>query len=356
MRIVLILFILFAGGAIAAPYHTIPAFSESLNRPWALTALPSGGWLVTERAGTLVHITQAGTVNRYPLDLSDLYDAGQGGLLDVAVADSFGATGTIVLTYAAGTAQANQLTVATARLSEQGVSQLTPILQVQPAKATPVHFGGRLVQLPDKTWLVTTGDGFDYREQAQVLTSRMGKILRFQLNGEPVANPPFAQAPFVHSLGHRNPQGLVVVDNTVYAHEHGPDGGDEINIIQPGQNYGWPVVTNGDDYSGARISPFRDYPGMQAPLYDWTPSVAPSAMVYYQHSRWPHLQNKLMITTLKQQAILAVDIAANPVQAKELKIAQPQRWRDIAVNAVGQLFLLPDGEHVQILQLQPPAQ
>lgn len=326
-----------------------------LQQPWALEALPDGRWLVTERAGSVVLIGGEQRIVRIPLALPELYVAGQGGLLDLALAQDFSLSGRVLMTFAQGTASSNHLAVATATFKNDSFSDINVVYTVSPDKDTPVHYGGRLAVLDDGTWLVTAGDGFDYREQAQVKASELGKILRIREDGAAPLDNPYPDYPYVYSFGHRNPQGLVVDESTgmIYENEHGPAGGDEINVIKPGANYGWPVATHGLDYSGARISPFTTYAGMVDPVYQWTPSVAPSSMALYQSDAFPSLYGQLLVTTLKAQTVIAVDLAASPVQTREIFATINQRLRDIAVDKNGEIYVLTDGEDATVFRIAP---
>lgn len=329
----------------------------TLQSPWALVQLPDERWLITERAGNLVVLGDEPRIKRIPLHIPALYHAGQGGLLDIALTQDFPLSGRILLTFSQGTADKNHLSVATAVFKNDTVSDLNVIFSVTPDKDTPVHFGGRLAVMNDGTWLVTSGDGFDFREEAQKRSSQLGKILRIREDGQAPLDNPFADTPYIYSYGHRNPQGLVIddVSGDIYAHEHGPDGGDEINLIQPGGNYGWPVATFGLDYSGARISPFTAYDGMMGPLLNWTPSVAPSSMILYDGTLFPMLKNQLLVTTLKAQKLIAVDIHAKPVHCREIfaTIMQKTRLRDIAVGNDGAIYILTDGENATVFRIAP---
>ena len=241
--------------------------ADELHFPKALLQLPDGRWLVAERDGTIVIVPSTSNPSlsqralaKQVLPLPQLYQKGQGGLLHMALSPDFSTSKVILFSYSKGTDDANRLAIMRGVLADNGqIEALTPVIEINDSKATPVHFGGKLVAMDDGTWLVSTGDGFDYREQAQVLSSQLGKVLRFTIEGKPASNVPFNNAPFVYTLGHRNPQGLVKMPNgDVYLHEHGPDGGDELNQLTSGANYGWPVVTLGRDYSGATISPLTN--------------------------------------------------------------------------------------------------
>ena len=335
--------------------------ADTLHYPKALLQLPDSSWLVAERDGRIVTVPSTVVSSDKPsfsqvLPLPQLYQKGQGGLLHMALSPDFSTSKVILFSYSKGTDDANRLAVMRGVLTDDGqIKALTPVIEIKDSKATPVHFGGKLVSMEDGTWLVTTGDGFDYREQAQVLSSQLGKVLHFTLDGKPVSNVPFNNAPFVYTLGHRNPQGLVKLQNgDIYLHEHGPDGGDELNKLTPGMNYGWPVVTLGKDYSGATISPFNHYEGMVDPLVDWTPSIAPSSMAVYNHNAFPTLTNHLLVSALKAKALYAVDLSSQPFQYRRVFSSINQRVRDVAVGRDGGVYALTDGESAELIQLLPP--
>lgn len=338
--------------------------ANNLYFPKALLQLPDSRWLVAERDGTIVTVyatkfnastdsRQNQNNTRQTLALPQLYQKGQGGLLHMALAADFTTTKIILFSYSKGTDHDNRLAVMRGVLNDDGlISDLTPVIELKNGKATPVHFGGKLLALSDGTWLLTTGDGFDYREQAQVLTSQLGKVLRFTLTGEPVSNPPFNDAPFIYTIGHRNPQGLVKTPGgDIYLHEHGPAGGDELNLLKIGQNYGWPVVTLGKDYSGATISPFDHYKGMVNPLVDWTPSIAPSSMAVYNNTLFTDLEGHLLVTALKAKALYAIDLSHSPLVARRIFPHIDKRFRDVGVGSDGGIYLLTDGEAAQVIQI-----
>lgn len=349
--------------------------ANELHFPKAILQLPNSSWLVAERDGTIVTVpaivaalarrevsengqknrNQIRTQTRQTLVLPQLYQKGQGGLLHMALSPDFATSKVILLSYSKGTDEANRLAVMQGIYTNDGqIIDVKPVFEVKDSKATPVHFGGKLVAMDDGSWLVTTGDGFDYREQAQVSTSQLGKVLRFTLDGKPVEKRPFSEASFVYTYGHRNPQGLVKMPSgDIYLHEHGPDGGDELNRLEPGMNYGWPVVTLGKDYSGATISPFDHYEGMVDPLVDWTPSIAPSSMAVYNNNAFPTLTGQLLVTALKAKALYAVNLSTQPFQSRKVFPSINQRLRDVAVSNEGSIYLLTDGESAQLLQLLP---
>ncbi|WP_421713383.1 PQQ-dependent sugar dehydrogenase [Alteromonas abrolhosensis] len=317
--------------------------------------------LIVTRDGELVIVDNKGEGKRFPLMLDNLYTKGQGGVLDILIPSQFPDDSTVLLSYSKGSDSANRLAVVKGQLSlTSGITNLQPVLEVAQTKDTPVHYGGKLLQLEGSAlgathgFLVTTGDGFDYREQAQVISSQLGKVLGFTIDGEPLVNHPFPESPFIFTVGHRNPQGLVQGNNgQIFLHEHGPDGGDEVNLLQQGANYGWPVVTLGKDYSGARISPFKTYPGMTDPIVNWTPSIAPSSMLYYTDSQYPMLTNSLLVTSLKAKALYVVKAVSNAYTSSRVFDELGERIRDIAIDHNGNILLLTDGENARVIKLSP---
>ena len=338
--------------------HTL---ATKLNSPWSMVKLPNETWLITERNGHVV-IVKNNEQSRVNLNLEGLYVAGQGGLLDIVLSPNFNTTKEVIFTYAQGTAEANRLVIAKATFNGSGFSKPIIIYTVATDKNTPQHYAGRALVLPDNTLLVSTGDGFDFREQAQVITSQLGKLLRINLNGTIPTDNPFINhknpnAHAVYSLGHRNPQGLVYDYDTqqIVSHEHGPAGGDELNYLTAGTNYGWPVITYGKDYSQARISPFTEYKGMQKPSVDWTPSIAPSGMAYYgsKHTAFPSLQKHVLITTLVDKKLYSVNLANGKYTQSDIFPEATGRLRDVFVTAEGNVAILTDGIEAKLMLVTP---
>jgi glucose/arabinose dehydrogenase len=214
--------------------------------------------------------------------------------------------------------------------------------------------------LPDGTLIVTLGDGFDYREQAQDLSSHLGKIVRLNPDGTAPDDNPFVgrneALPEIYSYGHRNVQGLVYdsVEDLLIAHEHGPRGGDEINIIEPGHNYGWPVITHGIDYTGAMITPFVEQEGMEQPLLHWTPSIAPSGIIRYRGDLFPDWQGNLLVGALADKNVHRVTL--EPRQASDVETlfeALGERIRDVATGPEGAVYLLTDSADGRVLRIVP---
>lgn len=370
----------------STPSYGLYPLIEDIPSPMALKSDQEGRLWITQKTGELLVTSsldlyqneQALTQQVIDLELKDLYVAGQGGLLDIIFLESSNEiVKQILVSYAKGNESANATAVSLISLSwnkAENSWQLDDSRVVfinAPTKSSPVHYGGRLAQLTDGTVLLTTGDGFDWREAAQDVRSGLGKILRFNLDGSPANNNPYSSAAnqlerYVYSLGHRNPQGLVIDnDGQVWAHEHGPAGGDEINLITPGNNYGWPVVTEGKDYSGALITPFDNYPNMQLPQVNWTPSIAPSGMYFYENTLFSEFTNALLVTSLVAKTIhvtslsdlsnvesTALDTQLIRIQQNDVMKGQTPRLRDITALPTGEVLVLSDGMNGQVMQLK----
>ena len=346
-----------AGPALAADApsaaYTITPVAGGLDHPWSIAFLPGGDMLVTERPGRL-RIIRDGKLLPDPVPgVPDVYVKSQAGLFDVVLHPDFANNQTIYLTYASGTTGANATTVARARLEGDALLDVKVIFKAAPSKATAVHFGGRMVFLADGTFLLTLGDGFDYREEAQNLMSDLGKIVRLNDDGSIPQDNPFASRtdarPEIWTYGHRNVQAIVrdALTGHIYAHEHGPKGGDELNLIEPGKNYGWPVITYGLDYSGARISPYTEREGMEQPLVYWVPSIAPSGMTLYTGGKFPRWQGDLFVAALAGKQVRRVDLDDGRVAGEETLFAElDARIRDVREGPDGALYLLTESNKV----------
>lgn len=335
---------------------------DDLPASWAIKVSPESELYVTHRDGRLSRYSSSGEVHStYPLNLDDLYFAGQGGLLDIAFHPKFNDNKWIYLSYSFGNNKQNGLKIVRIKLDRDDEENNKPtviqtVFEQKDTRSTPVHYGGRMAFLSDSSLLVTTGEGFDYRENAQVKASQMGKVLRMSDVGEVLDNSPFANEPmhaYVYSYGHRNPQGLIVTSSgQVIAHEHGPAGGDEVNMISPGVNYGWPVITRGKDYMGSLITPFIKYQGMAQPEHDWTPSIAPSGMAFYEGNKFPSLSNKLLVTSLKFKQVHTLRLTDTGLSNEQIIFADGEyRLRDITVTDAGDIFVLTDGDSAKVLKV-----
>ena len=328
----------------AADYQ-VNTITDTLEQPWSIAELPEGnGFLITEKAGRLLHVDHSGnatTIDGTPA----VFFKSQGGLLDVALDPEFASNQQLYLSYSGGDANTNRTTVMRAKLSSDLLSDSEIILEVQPSKKKAAHFGGKLAFLPDGTLLLSVGEGFEYREQAQSLNSELGKLLRINRDGSAPTSNPFPQvAPRVYSYGHRNPQGLVVdpEDGTIWMAEHGPKGGDELNRIIPGTNYGWPAITYGLDYSGAIISPYTEAEGMAQPVMYWVPSIATSGLAIYRGKAFTGWDGSLLTGALVDQKLYRLSPEANGFVQSEPFPEVTGRVRDVRVLSDGSIAVLTD--------------
>lgn len=336
----------------------IETLADGLTHPWSLAFLPDGSMLVTERNGGLRVIREGELVDLPVENVPDAYVAGQGGLFEVLPDPDFADNGRLFLSFAYGDAQANATRVISGRYDGKRLDDIEIVFTATPMKDTPHHYGGRMAFLPDGTLLVTVGDGFDYREQAQRLDNHLGKVVRVTKDGTAPADNPFRDdpdaLPEIYTYGHRNPQGIVVVpgNETIWLHEHGPRGGDELNRLVSGRNYGWPVITYGRDYSGARISPYTEYEGMEQPALYWTPSIAPAGMAYYGASRCADWQGDLLVAALVERSVRRIDLQDGQVAGQErLFDGLDARIRDVVVGPDGALYLLTDSPSGRVLRV-----
>ncbi len=349
----------FAGQALAGG-HRVVTVAEGLELPWGLAFLPGGDMLITERPGRLRRVAPDGTLSVPLAGVPEVFFRGQGGLLDVILHPRFEANRLVYVSYAYGGAAANATRVARGRLGAEGLEDVEVIFTVTPTKSTPQHYGGAMAFLPDGTLLLTTGDGFDYREEAQNLKSLLGKTVRIADDGSIPADNPFVgrddAAEAVWSYGHRNPQGLTVdpVSGQVWQHEHGPRGGDELNLLRPGANYGWPAITYGMDYSGAYVSPFTKLPGMEQPVEYWVPSIAPSGLTVYRGAAFPKWQGDLFLGALVDREVRRLRLEDGRVTEQEALFSElGERIRSVDVGRDGYLYLLTDNAQGRLLRVEP---
>ncbi|KGE03288.1 PQQ-dependent sugar dehydrogenase [Pseudohaliea rubra] len=356
LPLLLALCLLATAAARGAPYR-LETVASGLHHPWSLAQLPDHSFLVTERRGRLLHVGPDG--ERQALTgVPETYEAGQGGFFDVMLHPGFDDNRLVYLSYAAGGLGANATAIFRGRLTATGLADGEEILRVQPLKDTPQHYGGRLAFLPDGSLLLTTGEGFDHREAAQNPASELGKVLRISDDGSVPADNPLvaAGAQRVWTLGHRNPQGMVVDADrgVVWLHEHGPRGGDEVNRLLPGENYGWPAVTHGIDYSGATISPYKHWPGLTDPAHVWVPSIAPSGLALYQGDRFPTWRGDLFLGALVDREVRRLDLEDGIIVGEERLFGElGERIRDVRSAPDGFLYLLTDSEAGRLVRVRP---
>ncbi|MDH4396657.1 MAG: PQQ-dependent sugar dehydrogenase [Limnobacter sp.] len=341
--------------------YKIETVAEGLRNPWSIAFLPDGRALVTEREGRLRLIQSDGKLQAATLaGVPAVYSSGQAGLFDVLVASNFAQTQEIFLSYACGTRSANFTCIARGKLSAQGLQDVKEIFRSQVEKSGNAHYGGRMVLLPDNTLVLTLGDGFDYREQAQNLSNHFGKLVRINTDGTVPKDNPFTSRkdhkPEIYSYGHRNPQGLAydAKNNRLIEHEHGPRGGDEINIIKPGSNYGWPLATYGIDYNGAKISPYTEREGTVQPAMYWTPSIAASGITVYDGDLFPKWKGNLLVGALAAKQVKRVVLDGNKATEVESLFKElNERIRDVRTGPGGAIYLLTDSSNGRVLKVSP---
>lgn len=354
-----------APGATTQQALSVTPVAEGLSHPWALQQLPDGNWLVTERAGNLLLISMTGERLASITGLPAFHADGQGGLLDVAISPDFATDRLVYFSYAEPRSDGNGTAVARARLSDDGrsLTNLQVIFRALPAYSNSMHYGSRLVFDREGRLFVTLGERSDAatRPQAQDLGSHFGKIVRINADGSVPADNPFVgragALSEIWSLGHRNVQGAALNPTTgeLWAIEHGTRGGDEINIVRAGLNYGWPVIAYGVEYRGAAINEgitARD--GMEQPIYYWDPVVAPGGVAFYEGDLFPEWRGNLFVSGLAGRHLARLVIEGDRVVGEErLLVDLNQRIRDVQVAADGSLWVITDEDNGQLIRITP---
>ncbi|MFO7780500.1 MAG: PQQ-dependent sugar dehydrogenase [Spirochaetia bacterium] len=335
--------------------------ASGLARPWGMAFLPDGRLLVTERVGGLLIVEEDGS-KREVSGLPPIAVAGQGGLLDVILDPEYESSRVVYLSYVYRDGSSMGTAVARATLSGTQLEDVETIFEMSPGGSTTRHFGSRFAFLPDGTLLFTIGDRGE-RSRAQDLGDHAGKTIRINTDGSVPSDNPFVDDPDdpdaraeVYTYGNRNAQGMTVHPQTevVWQHEHGPKGGDEINIVQAGANYGWPLVSYGDEYSGGSIGVGTTMEGVEDPLIHWTPSIAPSGMDFYEGSRFPEWQGDLFVGALAGRHLRRVEVSGERVVGQErLLDGVLGRIRDVETGPDGFLYLITDANNGGLFRLEP---
>lgn len=354
-----------AGSAQAQTTVRAEVLARGLDHPWALAFVDGGRMLVTERPGRLRLVEPDGRVGP-PIEGVPAVDAvGQGGLLDVITDSGFATNRRIYFCFAepAASGGGNSTALATARLSDDGrrLEQVRVIFSQIPKVSSRLHFGCRIVEAPDGHLFLALGDRFQRMRDAQTLDNHHGKVVRLRKDGSsPPDNPLLRQSgamPEIWSWGHRNPQGATWgPDGRLWVIEHGPQGGDEINRPEAGKNYGWPVITFGENYGGGAIGEgLTARPGMEQPLHHWTPSIAPSGMAFLRSDRYGTAwQGNLFVGSLKFRYLARLELQNGRVVREERLLPQlGQRVRDVRQGPDGLLYLLTDENDGQLLRVVP---
>ena len=352
--------------AAASPSFTVKRLVNGLDQPWAVAWLPSGELLITERTGQLLRV--ASNFKSRPMPIAGLPNTiavdGQGGLLDVAVHPNHRENGLIYLSYselAADSFMSGSGTVlARARLKGNTLDDFSVLFRMQPASRGGRHFGGRIVFAGDGTVFLTLGDRGS-EERAQRAKDHAGSVIRLHDDGRVPADNPFvshaSHLPESFSRGNRNIQGAALhpLTGELWTHEHGPQGGDEVNIIRPGRNYGWPTITYGVNYvTGTPIGEGYRKPGLEQPLHVWVPSIAPSGLTFYNGPHFPAWKGSLFLGALRGQALVRLELNGNKVVREERLLAgQVGRVRDVRQGPDGYLYLLTDSSNGALLRIEP---
>ncbi|MBN8957278.1 MAG: PQQ-dependent sugar dehydrogenase [Rhizobiales bacterium] len=341
----------------------VETFANGLDHPWGLAFLPDGRPLVTERPGRLRIVSRDGKLSGPVQGVPKVAASGQGGLLDVALDRDFAFNSTIYFCFAEPAEGGVRTSMARAKLHADGAPRLEDvqvIFRQQGPLSRGNHFGCRIVQMPDRNLFLTMGDHFTYRDEAQNLRNHLGKIVRIKPDGSVPADNPFVgrkdALPEIWSYGHRNAQGAAINPATgqYWMHEHGPRGGDEINIPQAGKNYGWPVIGYGIDYSGTKIHEATRKDGMEQPVKYWVPSIAPSGMAFYTGGLFPAWRGNLFVGALAAQVLVRLELDGDRVVKEERMLqALRERIRDVRAGPDGALWLLTDSARGRILRVVP---
>jgi glucose/arabinose dehydrogenase len=340
----------------------VETFADGLEFPWGLAFLPGGGALVTERPGRLRQIGRDGALSEPISGLPAILAGGQGGLLDVALDPDFARNRRVYLSFSEAEGGRAGTSVARGTLSDdmRELRDIEVIFRQEPKVEGRNHFGSRLAFAPDGMLFITVGDRFNHRDEAQNLENHLGKVLRVAPDGSIPRDNPFVgrdgAKPEIWSLGHRNIQAAAINPETgrLWTVEHGAKGGDEVNHPEAGKNYGWPVISYGVDYSGAKLGTGTAKEGMEQPVYYWDPSIAPSGMAFYTGDLFPEWKGDLLVGALAGKLLARLDLDGEQVVREERLLQnRGERIRDVRQGPEGALYLLTDSVKGRVLKLTP---
>ncbi|WP_337875754.1 PQQ-dependent sugar dehydrogenase [Elioraea sp.] len=336
----------------------ITPVAQGLEHPWGLAFLPDQRMLVTERPGRVRLVAADGTVSPPLGGLPETVARGQGGMLDVLLHPEFRTTGLVYLCQVQRGEGGFSSTLVRARLAEDRFERAETLFAAEPRATTGQHFGCRLAFGPDGMIYMGLGDR-GRMERSQDLADHNGSLLRLTPDGRVPPDNPFVgrtdARSEIWSWGHRNIQGLAVRPGTgqLWLHEHGAQGGDEVNLVKRGANYGWPRVTHGVNYGGAEITPHRSLPGMEDPVHVWTPSIAPSGLAFYQGDAFPGWRGSMLVGALRSRVLVRLTLEGDRVAAEERIPVYGERIRDVRVGPDGRVYLLTDSPRGAIWRLDP---
>ncbi|WP_443939778.1 PQQ-dependent sugar dehydrogenase [Pedobacter sp. MW01-1-1] len=327
---------------------------DKLENPWGIAVLPDGRFLISQKYGTMVILNADGTLNKKITGLPKVDPSGQGGLLDVTIDPNFASNGMVYWAFAEPHGEDAMLAIAKGKLSkeESRIENQAVIYRTGQAYSGKLQYGARIVFDKGGNLFVSTGErsGKDIRMQAQNLNSALGKVIHLTPDGKAVPNGPFAQTPNakpeIYSYGHRNPDGLAFnpLTGDLWEAEFGPKGGDEVNLIQAGKNYGWPIITYGTEYSGKKVGDgIQQKEGMEQPVYYWNPVVSPGCMIFYEGDAIAEWKGNMFVGGLSGSHIARLVIKDNKVIGEERLLAgKGERFRDMAEGKDGALYVVTD--------------
>ena len=340
----------------------VEEITNVLNQPWGIDFLPDGRMIVTEKPGRLRIVERNGRVSPPIRGLPRVRSAGQGGLLDVTLHPDFGSNRLVYLSFTEpGTDGTNTTSVLRGQLDGTALNKVQIIFRQMPMLSGSGHYGSRIVFSPDGKMFVTLGDRqrFSYRPLIQDLGNHLGTVVRLHPDGRVPEDNPYADGarPEIWSYGHRNIQGADIhpVTGRLWTIEHGPRGGDELNIPRAGRNYGWPIVSHGVEYSGRPVgSGLRSMPGMENPIATWTPVIAPGGMAFYEGNLFPAWKGNLLISGLRSRALVRLELKGDTVTHEERLLREVgARIRDVGIGPDGAVYVVTDEWDGRILRLTP---
>lgn len=343
----------------------VNTFAEGLENAWGMAFLPDGRMLVTERAGRMRIVGVDGKLGEPLTGLPKIAAQGQGGLLDVVLAPDYATSKKIYFSYSEpGEGKSSKLAstaVSYATLNGNALENVTRVFSQQPKVESGNHFGSRLVWAPDGTLFITLGDRYSEKDKAQTLDNHQGKVVRIKADGSIPKDNPFVNTPGalpeIWSYGHRNMQGAAInpLTKELWTGEHGPQGGDEINIDRAAKNYGWPVITYGENYGGGKIGEGTHKAGMEQPIYKWVPSIATAGFIFYTGDKFPQWKNNILLASLREQTFVRLVVEGDQITKEErlLKSDVGQRLRHVVQGPDGLVYLLSDESKSKIFQLSP---
>lgn len=333
--------------------------ADGLERPWGLAWLPDGQMLVTEKAGRLRIVSKDGLIGPAIKNVPKVDDSGQGGLLDVLVDPKFEDNNILYFSYSEKSKEGSGTAVARARLADNELYDVKVLFRQYPKVNSGYHFGSRLVMARDGALFITIGERGE-RKLAQDTRVNRGQVIRISTEGDVPDSNPFAgksgKRPEIWSYGHRNPQGAALHPETgeLWVVEHGARGGDELNRVLAGKNYGWPVISYGRHYSGLKIGEGTKKAGMEQPIHYWDPSIAPSGLAFYTGDKYPKWTGNLFVGALKFRLLVRLELDGTKVVHEERLVKDlGKRIRDVRQGPDGYLYLLTDADPGQILRLEP---